>query len=386
LPLRVRELNCLASNLPDEYHTAGSPMTFPPEITRAWVDVDLAAVVGNARTVATISGSRLLPMVKANGYGLGAVEIARALERADPWGFGVASIEEAASLRDSGIRRPILVLTPLIPEWIDQCLMLDLRPSLGDGAALERWLARGSKPFHIEIDTGMSRAGVRWNDHATLTRVATLLENAPGWEGAFTHFVAAESDTPATRRQWERFQDALRVFPRRPPMIHAANSAASLHGKVFAGDLVRPGIFLYGGGAGGLAPRPVAALRARVVALRSLGAGDSVGYGSTWRADRPVTVATICLGYADGLPRGAPAVGRERHQRAVELNGKLAPVVGRVTMDMCMVSVDRGVVVGDVATAFGGLISLDDQAHAAGTISYELLTRLGSRVARRYQG
>ena len=361
-------------------------MTFPPEIARAWVDVDLAALVANARTVATISGSRLLPMVKANGYGLGAVEIARALEKVDPWGFGVASIEEAASLRSAGIHRPILVLTPLIPEWIDQCLALNLRPSLGDRGVLERWLVHGSKPFHIEIDTGMSRAGVRWNDHATLARFATLLETAAGWEGAFTHFVAAESDTPATRRQWERFQEALRALPRRPAMIHAANSAASLHGKSFAGDLVRPGIFLYGGGAGTVAPAPraVAALRGRVVAVRSLETGDSVGYGATWRADRPVTVATIGLGYADGLPRGAPAVGREWHQRAVELNGRLAPVVGRVTMDMCMASVEGEVALGDVATAFGGLISLDEQAHATGTISYELLTRLGPRVHRRY--
>ena len=361
-------------------------MTFPPEITRAWVDVDLAAVVANARTVATISGSPLLPMVKANGSGLGAVAIARAVERVDPWGFGVASIGEAASLRAAGIRRPILVLTPLIPEWIDECLALDLRPSLGDTTALERWTAAGAKPFHIEIDTGMSRAGVRWNDHAALARFATLLETAAGWEGAFTHFIAAESDTPATRRQWERFQEALHVLPRRPALIHAANSAASLHGKLFAGDLVRPGIFLYGGAAGGIAPRAVAALRARVVALRSVAAGDSVGYGATWRADRPVTVATICLGYADGLPRGTPAVGREWHQRAVELNGKLAPLVGRVTMDMCMASVDGGVNLGDVATAFGGIVSLDEQAHAAGTISYELLTRLGPRVARRYHG
>jgi alanine racemase len=361
-------------------------MTYPPEIARAWVDVDLAALVANARTVATISESRLLPMVKANGYGLGAVEIARALEQVDPWGFGVASIEEAATLRAAGIRRPILVLTPLIPEWIDQCLALDLRPSLGDSTALERWVSQGSKPFHIEIDTGMSRAGVRWNDHATLARFGTLLKSAAGWEGAFTHFVAAESDTPATRRQWERFQEALRVLPRKPAMIHAANSAASLHGTSFAGDLVRPGIFLYGGGAGAIAPRPVAALRGRGVAVRSLAAGDSVGYGATWRADRPVTVATISLGYADGLPRGTPAIGRERHQRAVELNGKLASVVGRVTMDMCMLSVDGGVAPGDMATAFGGLISLDEQAHAAGTISYELLTRLGPRVTRRYQG
>jgi alanine racemase len=97
-------------------------------------------------------------------------------------------------------------------------------------------------------------------------------------------------------------------------------------------------------------------------------------------------VATICLGYADGLPRGAPAVGRERHGRAVELNNQLATVLGRITMDMCMVSVERGAALGDVATAFGGLISLDEHAHAAGTLSYELLTRLGPRVTRRYHG
>jgi alanine racemase len=361
-------------------------MTFPPEITRAWVDVDLTALVANARTVAAISGSRLLPMVKANGYGLGAVEITRALESVDPWGFGVASVEEAASLRAAGIDRPILVLTPLIPGWIEQCLALDLRPSLGDCVSLERWTAQTSKPFHIEIDTGMSRAGVRWNDHATLDRFGNLLQSAAGWEGAFTHFVAAESDTPATRRQWERFQEALQALPRRPSLIHAANSAASLHGRLFAGDLVRPGIFLYGGGAGGRTPQPVAALRGRVVAVRTLAPGDSVGYGATWRADRPIKVATISLGYADGLPRGAPAIGPERHQRGVELNGELVHVVGRVTMDMCMVSVDGDVALGDVATAFGGLISLDEQAHAAGTISYELLTRLGPRVVRRYQG
>ena len=359
-------------------------MTFSPEITRAWVDVDLAALVANARTIATISGSRLLPMVKANGYGLGAVEIARALEKVDPWGFGVASVDEAATLRAAGIRRPILVFTPLIPEWIEQCLALDLRPSLGDSTTVERWIAQGSKPFHIEIDTGMSRAGVRWDDHVTLARLGTLLGSAAGWEGAFTHFVAAESDTPATRRQWERFQEALRALPRKPDLIHAANSAASLHGKSFAGDLVRPGIFLYGGAAGATAPRAVAALKGRVVAIRSLSSGDSVGYSATWRADRPVRVATISLGYADGLPRGAPAVGRERHQRAVELNGVLAPVLGRVTMDMCMVAVEGAVALGDVATAFGGMISLDEHAHGAGTISYEVLTRLGPRVTRRY--
>jgi alanine racemase len=358
-------------------------MTFSPETTRAWVDVDLAALVANARTVAAVSGSRLLPMVKANGYGLGATEVARALESLDPWGFGVASVDEARLLRGSGITRPILVLTPLPPPGIEQYLDLDLRPTIGDISALERWIGRGGNPFHVEIDTGMSRAGIRWDDRASLGRVATLLESANGWEGAFTHFLAAESDADGTRRQWDRFQEVLRTLPRRPPLIHAANSAAALRGKIFAGNLVRPGIYLYGGAAGSASPEPVAALRARVVAVRSIAAGDTVGYGATWRAEQPTRVATIGVGYADGFPRGSPAAGPDR-PRQIELNGRLAPVVGRVTMDMCMAAVSEKVALGDVATVFGGLISLDQQADAAGTISYELLTRLGPRVARCY--
>jgi alanine racemase len=360
-------------------------MTFSPETTRAWVDVDLAALVKNARTVAAVSGSRLLPMVKANGYGLGATEVARALESVDPWGFGVASLDEARSLRGSGITRPILVLSPLLPQYIEQYLDLDLRPSIGDVAALESWLARGGRPFHVEIDTGMSRAGIRWDDRACLGRLATLLQTAPGWEGVFTHFLAAESDAGTTGRQWDRFQEVLRALPRRPPLIHAANSAAALRGKLFAADLVRPGIYLYGGEAGSQSPQPVAALRARVVAVRTIAVGDTVGYGATWRAERPTTVATVAVGYADGVPRGSPAAGPERSSRHIEVNGRMAPVVGRVTMDMCMAAVDEKVALGDVATVFGGLISLDQQAEAAGTISYEMLTRLGPRLARCYR-
>jgi alanine racemase len=358
-------------------------MTFPSDTSRAWVDVDLAALVANARTVAAVSGSRLLPMVKANGYGLGAVEVARALESVDPWGFGVASVEEAAAVRGAGITRPMLVVTPLVPQWIEQCLQLDLRPAIGDHAVLQAWTTRTERPFHVEIDTGMSRAGVRWDDRMSLDAVRSVLGKAPGWEGVFTHFLSAESDTDTTVRQWDRFQEVVQSLPRRPALVHAANSAAALRGRGFAADLVRPGIFLYGGAAGRLEPRPVAALRGRVVAIRSIAAGDTVGYGASWRADRESVIATISVGYADGFPRAAPG-GAMTGARVVEVQGKLAPVVGRVTMDMCMAVVEHDVAIGDVATVFGGLVTLDRQALAAGTISYELLTRLGSRVPRRY--
>jgi alanine racemase len=358
-------------------------MTFSSETMRAWVDIDLAALVANAHTVAAVSGSRLLPMVKANGYGLGAVEVAHALQTVDPWGFGVASIDEGETLRTGGISRPLLVVTPLLPQWIPRYLELDLRPAIGDPAALDAWITQSDRPFHLEIDSGMSRTGVRWNDRAALERVRTSLIGATGWEGVFTHFLDAESDPSTTALQWKRFQETLQSFPRRPAIIHAANSAAALQGRYYAGDLVRPGIFLYGGAVGKITPQPVAALRARVVAVRSIGKGDTVGYGAAWRADRTCTVATLGIGYADGFPRSA-LNGALSSRREIEVNGRLAAIVGRVTMDMCMAVVDQPVVVGDVGTVYGGLVSIDRQAEIAGTISYELLTRLGPRVTRRY--
>jgi alanine racemase len=319
-------------------------------------------------------------MVKANGYGIGAVEVARALESLDPWGFGVASVAEGAELRRGGVQRPILVLSPLLPEWIDGCLAHELRPSVGDPPALEAWIKRSDRPFHVEIDTGMSRAGLRWDDAAGLSALRATLPHAPGWEGLFTHFLFAETDVDITVRQWDRFQMVLQSLPR-PPLVHAANSAAALRGRGFAGDLVRPGIFLYGGSAGYPEPRPVTSLRARVIGIRSIAAGDTVGYGAGWRAEQPAVIATLAIGYADGFPRS----GTSGRVREVEVNGRIFPVVGRVTMDMCMAQVDSSVRIGDVATIFGGAISLDQQAAAAGTISYELLTRLGSRLPRRYQ-
>jgi alanine racemase len=361
-------------------------MTFTPDTARAWVDVDLGALLANARTLVGLTGTRLLPMVKANGYGLGALAVARALEPLDPWGYGVASVEEGAALRAAGIDRPLLVVSPLLPGAVEAHLAHDLRPTIGDVPALEAWCARGPRPFHVEIDTGMSRAGLRWDDAPALAAAATLLRDADGWEGLFTHFHSAERDPASVAAQWARFQGVLATMPRRPALTHAANSGGALLGRAYAGDLIRPGIFLYGGGAGGPDPRPVVTLRARVVAVRRIEAGDTVSYGATWRAPRATTVATLALGYADGFlraardPGGAPA-----SPRLVELNGEVVPVVGRVTMDMTMVDAGTGrPVPGDVATIFGGRVSLDQQAAAAGTISYEMLTALSPRIPRRY--
>ena len=333
-----------------------------PDRTRAWLEV------ANARTVAASAGVPLLPMVKANGYGLGAVECARALESVQPWGYGVATWPEAAELRAAGIERPLIVFTPWMPG-VEGGEVPGARPVIGDVASLEAFLtSKDTRPFHLEIDTGMSRAGIRWTDQGALQRAAELLTDAPGWEGVFTHFHSSEADLPATETQWDRFVEALCWFPRRPPFVHAANSAASLMGKVFAGDLVRPGIFLYA---------TAAKLHARVVALRSVGPGEGVSYNETWRAEAPVEVATLALGYADGVLRSGSSRLR------VEIGGEVVPVVGRITMDMTMVAVPAGTVrLGDVATIFGGAVSLTEHAAALGTNVYEALTAIGPRIPR----
>jgi alanine racemase len=360
-------------------------MTIAHETARAWVDIDLGALVSNARSLAAACGAPLLPMLKANGYGLGAAAVAGALEAVEPWGYGVATPDEGAALRAAGITRPILVATPLVPATVERHLAADLRPSIGDLDALRAWRARSQRPFHLEIDTGMARAGLRWDDGPALAAVAAELGEAPGWEGVYTHFHSAECDPDSIACQWERFRVALDRLPRRPRLVHAANSGAALRGRTYAADLVRPGIYLYGGDAGGPAPRPVAALRARVVAVRRVHPGDTVSYGATWRADRSQTIATIAAGYADGLPRAGRVEGRPG--RLVELHGRAVPIVGRVTMDMTMIAAgEYPVAVGDVVTVFGGAVSLDDQARSAGTIAYELLTSLGPRLPRRYHG
>jgi alanine racemase len=349
--------------------------SIPDQTARAWADVNLAAIVANARTVAAVSEARLLPIVKANGYGLGATAVAGALEVLDPWGYGVATVEEGIELRAAGIARPILVFTPLHPTLIEPHIQHDLRPVIGDIEGLRAWRAAGPRPFHIEIDTGMSRTGFRWNAEPSWREG---LREAAGFEGAFTHFHSAETDPASVAVQWERFQSVLGGLPGRPLLTHAANSAAALAGRTYAGDLVRPGIFLYGGGAAGYVPQPVVRLQTRVVALRDLRAGECVSYGAAWQAPQTGRIATLGIGYADGVPRSLSNVG------LVELGGRVVRIAGRVTMDFIMVPGESRTRLGDMATVFGGLVSLDDQAQRGGTVSYELLTAIGPRVPRRY--
>lgn len=317
-------------------------------------------------------------MVKADGYGVGAIPVVEALEPLDPWGYGVATVEEGATLRSAGIRRPIVVFTPMQRHQVYPCRAHGLRPVIGDSEGLTAWTGGGSQaePFHVEIDTGMGRSGFRWDDTEALVRLGVAAEH-PSFEGIFTHFHSGH-DPDMCGLQWMRFQDVLDRLPRRPSVVHAANSAAAMQGGRFAGDLVRPGIFLYGGAVAGHTPEPVVMLRTRVVAVRRVDAGDTVSYDATWTAPETLTVGTLGIGYADGVLRSLSNKG------FVEIDGRIVPIVGRVTMDMTMVATPGTLRVGDVATVFGGRVTLDQQAGAADTIAYELLTGLGARVQRRY--
>lgn len=346
---------------------------------RGWVAVDLANLLANARAVRDAAGgAALLPIVKADAYGLGAIPVVRALESLDPWGFAVVSVDEAVSLREAGVRRPLLVFTPARPEQRPAYRDHDLRAVLDDPKTAEGW----DGPFHLEIDTGMGRCGVRWDDDGLDTW------DSPHLEGAFTHFHSADASGASVERQWQRFTAAVGRLPERPSLLHAANSAAAWRLRERL-DLVRPGIFLYGGQhAPDLpAPRPVISVRAPVVSLRHLPAGETVSYGATWAASRETVIGTVGIGYADGVPRLLE--GRAH----VLLDGQRRPLVGRVTMDFVMVDLGPdggGVRIGDLATIVGrdgdATISIDEFASWSQTISYESLIRFGARMRREYTG
>lgn len=354
--------------------------------TRAWVEVDLGAVAENARTVARIAGTRLLPIVKADAYGIGAVAVSTALEPLEPWGYGVATPEEGGELRDAGIARPILVLMPPRPEQFDSLCAARLTPALGDADALRAWVARsgaGGGPFHLEIDTGMGRTGVRWD---AVDPINDLVDT-PQFEGCFTHLHSAERDDGSAERQVERFCAALDRLPRRPRMLHVANSAAALRDHRLAFDAVRPGLFLYGGSPGGDLPagKHVVSLRARVVSVRRVLTGETVSYNASWTAPRDTVVATLSIGYADGVRRSLGGGGRA----AVLVRGRRCPIIGQVTMDLTMVDAgDAPLAVGDIATllgeAEGDRITLNELAAWMGELPHAVLTGLGPRLPRVY--
>lgn len=379
-----------------------SPST--PLRSRAWVDVDLDALRRNLRRVrdAAGPGAAVVPMLKADAYGLGMPAVADALRRElapdGPWAFGVAAVAEGEALREGGWTGRVLLSAPASPDELPRAARAGLTPAVSELDALGRWAELAAEagrrlPFHLEVDTGMGRAGFPWAEAAAWgAEAARIAAGRLHWEGCFTHFHSAdEPDLAATDRQWERFRHALSLLPAPaegdpPRVVHTSNSAAALRRAGYGCDLVRPGIFLYGGMAGAdVHPEPVAFLRARLALVREVPAGTSVGYGATYAARGPEVWGTAAIGYGDGLRRALGGAGGEAIVRGVRV-----PIVGRISMDVSVLNLSHvpGARAGDVATFIGRdgaeEIRVDEVAERCGTISYEILTGLARRLPRVY--
>lgn len=350
---------------------------------RAWVDIDLGALVRNARALILQARKPLIPMVKADAYGLGAVRTAMALEAVHPMAFGVSSVAEGEELRAAGITRPIILFTP--SEGEPSLLAAGITPTLARAADITAWgRATGNAAYQLAIDTGMHRAGIE--DTLVHGLRETLAAYPPA--GAFTHFHSAELDDGSMQLQEARFRAAVAQLPARPAVLHTENSAAIVRRSPSEWDCVRPGVFLYGIGSGRKAavqPEPVAHLRARILELRTVPDGEGVSYDATWLAHGPRRIATVACGYADGLRRHLGNVG------AGLLHGVRVPIAGVVTMDMTMLDVTAvecavGDVVTFIGTSGGTSLTAEEVAAAGGLSPYELLTGLRLRLPRYYVG
>jgi alanine racemase len=365
----------------------------------AWADVDLDAIRHNAAELARVAApAAVCAVVKADGYGHGAAEVARAaLDGGAEW-LAVALVEEGATLRQAGLDAPILVLSEPPVEAMPAVVEHRLTPTLYTGKAVEAaaGAARTGAPLavHVKVDTGMHRVGARPDDAASLAR---LVHDTPALrlEGLWTHLaVADEPDNPYTAAQLERFEEVrsrLTAAGVVPSIVHAANSAGAIAHPPSRYDMVRCGIALYGhapsGALVGAADlHPALSLKARVSFVKRVAAGTRISYGLRYATVADTVIATVPLGYADGIVRRSFDVGGE-----VLVGGRRCPLAGAVTMDQVMVDCgpDAEVEAGDevvvIGTQGGDEITAQEWAERLGTISYEVLCGIGPRVPRVYR-
>jgi alanine racemase len=376
-----------------------------------WAEISLPAIAHNFKLIRRAIGRKrkILAIVKANAYGLGAVPVSKALSRMGADAFGVTCSQEGIELREAGIGEPILLLTGFWPGEEQRILEHKLTPAIArldqlaslESAASKRRSknARKKIPFHLKIDSGMNRLGLSPHQLEEFARAYARcchLELA----GTFTHFASSEDFRTQQNEQQEcLFTEALaqlRTAGVSPGIVHSANSGAICSRPATWADMVRPGAVLYGYHQG-FEPADVAAevrkkfplkpclsLRARIISLREVGAGQCVGYSARFVAARPSRIAVIAAGYADGIVR------QRSNRGCVIVRGRLAPLVGAISMDLSMVDVTEveNVAVGEVATIYGSdgnvSIEVDQVARQIGTVTSDLLCALGRRVPRSY--
>jgi alanine racemase len=393
---------------------------FPKLIGRpVWAEVSLSALAHNFHAIRDFVNPKsekraiqrkVLSIVKGNAYGHGGPQVAKALEKAGSDWFGVTGAEEGEQLRKAGVRKPILALTSFWPGEEAQLLANRISPAIIrceqlvalDSAASRRKLAKRSVGFNLKVDTGMNRLGIAPSDIECFARQYEKSSRLK-LEGVFTHFASSEVfEGPVAsqnRRQEEGFHQAierLRTLGIDPGLIHLANSAAIASRPETWADMVRPGVILYGYHPGydpierriqaekQLPLHPVMNLRARIIHIRNVPAGDGVGYGSKFLPDRSSKIAILAAGYGDGVHRSLGNTGN------VLLRGVLAPIVGIVSMDVTMIDVTDvpNVELGDVATIYGTdgghVLPANLVARSIGTVTSDLLCAVSARVPRIY--
>jgi alanine racemase len=373
-----------------------------------WAEVSLGAIARNLRTIRRHIGPKpqILAVVKSNAYGLGAVPVAKALQKAGAERFGVTCANEGIELRESGIRKPILVLTGFWPGEEKRLITNRLTPTVTrpeDVRGLER-AAKSARVksrlrFHLKINTGMNRLGLLPSD---LDAFASALADSRHieLEGTFTHFASAEDfsarQTDDQEELFRRCLAQLRAKGISPGIVHMANSGAICARPSTWADMVRPGAIIYGYYQSFDPPQkgqeirdrlpvePSLSLRARIITLRDLPAGQPVGYGARFVTERPSRIAVINAGYADGILR------QRTNRGCALLRGQHVPLVGTISMDLTTLDV-TGVpdaALGDVVTLYGrdgaAEIKVSDVAAEIGTVTSDLMCALGRRVPRYY--
>ncbi len=374
-------------------------------LRRTWAEIDLDDALFNFENIKKIADGRsIMPVVKADAYGHGANVLAKLYEDNGADGFAVSNINEAIKLRKFGIKKDILVLgfTPI--KYIQQMYAfnitqavycLDYAKQLSKSAGQNNFVIKA----HFKIDTGMCRIGfdARNNNFNGIAEIEECL-NLPNlqFEGIFTHFSSADSidqaDIKFSNNQYELFCETVEILKKNGhdfKFIHCCNSAASALRSSDNGNLIRPGIILYGlspsfGLDVGFVQKPIMSVKSAVSMVKNIDSGDPVSYGRTFIADHEMKLATVPIGYADGYPRAMS------NQGFVLINGKKAPIIGRVCMDQMTVDVTdiENVEIGTVVTVIGQdgefLITLDDIAKVCNTISYEIMCNISIRMPRVY--
>src|SRR5712664_3633702 len=390
------------------------------EVSRpVWAEVSLSALAQNLQAIRKYvnppeekrkTPRKILSIVKGNGYGHGGPEVALALEKAGSDWFGVTCTDEGIAVRKAGVRKPILILTSFVSGEESRLVKHDLTAVIHrceQLAVLERAAARHGKkhvPFHLKIDTGMNRLGIATSDVECFARQLAKCKHLR-LGGVMTHFASSEAFAPSpqgkqTLEQEQSFYAALDRLGKLgvdTGIVHMANSAAIAARPESWGDMVRPGVILYGYHPGYDPPeqrneaerrlplKPVMSLRTRIITLRHVPAGAGVGYGAKFTAQRPSVIAVLAAGYGDGIHRSL-----SNSRGCVLVRGKLVPIVGIISMDVTMIDVTDvpGIELGDVVTIYGTdgehVHPANAVARSIGTVTSDLLCAVAQRVPRVY--